>query len=243
MLTGFSANRSLENATPHGNTSIVTSKLDSRSTVGCEAPGACHGPISISWTIYVHGKDMVHNRSILPRLSNSELCPLSTLAVEGCRSFRCSTCHGCWIFIVFQSLRVNPRLSRKSRWPGEEYPTKSQRSPKCEISGAWSEELQSLNPEILWSSLFSFVNSDMKADFQQVCLPWSSCASGVFEVRRTAWAPVPLCGNGSRGLGYLISWRGNRWDLVVGQYLEKASMMWRKTREWYTCLISVWLTI
>lgn len=121
----------------------------------------------------------------------------------------------------FQSLRVNPRLSRKSRWPGEEYPTKSQRSPKCEISGAWSEELQSLNPEILWSSLFSFVNSDMKADFQQVCLPWSSCASGCVEVRRTAWAPVPLCGNGSRGLGYLISWRGNRWDLVVGQYLEK----------------------
>ena len=99
--------------------------------------------------------------------------------------------------------------------------TKSQRSPKCEISGAWSEELQSLNPEILWSSLFSFVNSDMKADFQQVCLPWSSCASGCVEVRRTAWAPVPLCGNGSRGLGYLISWRGNRWDLVVGQYLEK----------------------
>lgn len=76
-------------------------KLDSRSTVGSEAPGACHGLISISWKIYLHGKDMVHNRSILPRLSNSELCPLSTLAAEGCRSFRCSTCHGCGILIVF----------------------------------------------------------------------------------------------------------------------------------------------
>ncbi len=184
------------------------------------------GSRSMSWS-HQHlmnnlsaGKDMEGPQSFypLPGLSNSELCALSTLAVEGCRSFRCSTCHGRWIFIVFSGWI----LGWAGRWPGEEYTTKSQMSPKLEISGAWSEELQSLIPEILWTSRLSFVNSDMKADFQKVCLPWSSCASRCAQVRRMAWAPLPPCGNGSKGLGYLISWRGNRWDLVVGgHYLEQ----------------------